>query len=215
LNHSFLMPRARIIVPRSRNSRVARTSYTVPNYLRTIRRSARAAKYGASRRRTYRYARRGSRRLARTSRTVVNRRRMARALMNAASSRVKQCAKDWMVSVLNPFSGPLACNPALPATFSERARYFVRVTPETSGEDVMFNSNGDGLVIMRPCPAHGLAADPEDWTNTWSVYLSSGIQFLPQFWMGETIENLTISATHSQLFALNSPYVFEDFAQVC
>jgi len=209
------MPRARIIVPRSRTTRFARTAYTVPGYLRTIRRSARTAKFGASRRRTYRYARRGARRIGSSRRTVVNRRRIARALMNAASSRVKQCAKDWLVSLLNPFSGPLACNPALPATFSERARYFVRVTPATSGEGVVFNSNGDGLVIMRACPASGTAADPELWDTTWSLYFSSGTQFLPSFWMGESIENLTISAAHSELFPLNSPYVFEDFGQVC
>lgn len=67
---------------------------------------------------------------------------------------ISQCAKEWMASLLNPFSGPEACNPYAPPLYTQRMRSITETSITATG----CTPNGTGNTVVIAC-RWGIASD--------------------------------------------------------
>lgn len=104
------------------------------------------------------------------------------------------CVAKWIESLLNPFTGPMdACNPYTLPCFSERVRVFFRKAISSA----VFNTLGDGLIVMRAAVT----------TDNAAALLSTTLAYV-----NDTYD--VVSAAVNSQFFLNSPYTASTFSGV-
>jgi len=153
LSFAMVYPRRRF-VPSARTRRLRYTvSATAARSARRVYTQRRGGAYSSntSALRAYRrvYRGRGRKGYLRRLSSVRRRYPQSRSIMEAL--RVKHpCAYDWIKSLLNPFSGPVAaCNPYLPPIYSQRMRTFCRFSLDSGA----FNG-GSAAIMVRANPAN-------------------------------------------------------------